>query len=364
MLVSMGSPTVCNNIIVGNGAYYAGGGIHCMANSSSIIRNNTVSNNYAGDGGGITCHGGSPTITGNTITDNTAGTLTLQGKGGGIYIWSASGIIASNTISDNKTLGPGGQGAGIICDHASPDIIGNLITSNIPSNYAGGIECYYSSPNIHKNTITYNSGTYGAGICCTDSSTPMIDSCIIAYNGGHGVYCHINGAVPVLHYNDIIDNQNYGVMNSSSTDTVDATYNWWGHSSGPGGVGPGTGDEVSDYVFYDPWLNAPVGITEDDNWELGTRKWELVATPNPFSSATTILLSGMGLGAEGMEIDIYDVAGRRVRTFFPYASSFILPASLEWDGKDSNGQAVMPGVYFVRCTAGSKSLVEKIIRLK
>ena len=35
---------------------------------------------------------------------------------------------------------------------------------------------------------------------------------------------------------------------------VDATNNWWGHSSGPDGVGPGTGDSVSTNVDYAPWL--------------------------------------------------------------------------------------------------------------
>jgi hypothetical protein len=40
---------------------------------------------------------------------------------------------------------------------------------------------------------------------------------------------------------------------------VNAEHNWWGHPSGPGGVGPGTGDEVSADVSYTPWLTSPVG---------------------------------------------------------------------------------------------------------
>jgi hypothetical protein len=38
---------------------------------------------------------------------------------------------------------------------------------------------------------------------------------------------------------------------------VDARVNWWGHPSGPGGEGPGLGEEVAGDVLYDPWLPLP-----------------------------------------------------------------------------------------------------------
>ncbi len=37
--------------------------------------------------------------------------------------------------------------------------------------------------------------------------------------------------------------------------------NWWGDASGPGGVGPGSGDGVSAAVNYSPWLGFLPGIT-------------------------------------------------------------------------------------------------------
>jgi len=45
-------------------------------------------------------------------------------------------------------------------------------------------------------------------------------------------------------------------LNNTTASPVLATYNWWGDPSGPGGVGPGTGDEVSANVVYAPWLTA------------------------------------------------------------------------------------------------------------
>ena len=45
-----------------------------------------------------------------------------------------------------------------------------------------------------------------------------------------------------------------GITNEHVGSSLLAKNNWWGAASGPGGVGPGTGDPVSLYVDYDPWL--------------------------------------------------------------------------------------------------------------
>ncbi|GMU20278.1 MAG: hypothetical protein AMXMBFR13_03750 [Phycisphaerae bacterium] len=47
-----------------------------------------------------------------------------------------------------------------------------------------------------------------------------------------------------------------GVRNVA-TAQVNAENNWWGTANGPGPVGPGSGDRVSDNVDYDPWLTKP-----------------------------------------------------------------------------------------------------------
>lgn len=51
--------------------------------------------------------------------------------------------------------------------------------------------------------------------------------------------------------------QNTGIgLNNTTPQMITATYNWWGSPSGPGGVGPGSGDEVSANVEYAPWLSS------------------------------------------------------------------------------------------------------------
>ncbi len=92
-------------------------------------------------------------------------------------------------------------------------------------------------------------------------------------------------------------------------------------------------------------------------------KDQIQVFPNPFSTATTIHLSGIAHGAENIELKIYDTSGRRVREFILYPSSFILPAKLTWDRTNDAGKAVAPGVYFIKIKAGMKTYCKKIVLL-
>jgi hypothetical protein len=99
---------------------------------------------------------------------------------------------------------------------------------------------------------------------------------IIQYNNIHDNYYGIEAAANTLsyaHYNNIYNNREYGVISASdylgNNAPFDARYNWWGHETGPyhgtswtymgSPYGPhyGLGDNVSDYVLYNPWLKTP-----------------------------------------------------------------------------------------------------------
>ncbi len=53
--------------------------------------------------------------------------------------------------------------------------------------------------------------------------------------------------------NSIAGNADYGVRSGPANATA-AICNWWGAANGPGGVGPGAGDDVSSHVTFAPWL--------------------------------------------------------------------------------------------------------------
>ncbi|TET51402.1 MAG: hypothetical protein E3J55_00040 [Dehalococcoidia bacterium] len=67
-------------------------------------------------------------------------------------------------------------------------------------------------------------------------------------------------------FNNIFGNSWRGLRNDGPA-TLDATKNWWGDASGPGGVGPGIGDAITGgtEVLYSPWLRAQPG-TEPMTW--------------------------------------------------------------------------------------------------
>lgn len=84
-------------------------------------------------------------------------------------------------------------------------------------------------------------------------------------------------------------------------------------------------------------------------------------TPNPFRGATVVAFD---LAREGIiDIDVFSVAGARVRSL----ASGMRPAGahhVEWDGRDSAGRRIPPGLYFVRLTAGGSSWVNRVIKVE
>jgi len=149
------------------------------------------------------------------------------------------------------------------------------------------------SPNISKCQV---SKSYGDGILCDNKAKPEINGCEFT-NNLIGVHCS-GDALPNIIYCNIYNNTEYGVLNDDN-ETVTAEDNWWGHATGPSGVGSGTGDAVSDYVDYDPWLSAPKSF---DEMEFG-----LGLTPNQTSYKSgdeiTLLLSADVPGKD-MTIDL------------------------------------------------------------
>ncbi len=77
---------------------------------------------------------------------------------------------------------------------------------------------------------------------------------------------------------------------------------------------------------------------------------ELTISPDPFSpdgdgfeDATTIMINPPD--AEDLELVIYDISGRRVKTF--YESGISVPARIVWDGTGDDGRTLPIGPYIV-----------------
>jgi len=109
-------------------------------------------------------------------------------------------------------------------------------------------------------------GSKSAGIMGTEyygDGTEMTVTNSNIYNNINGIligYDDTETTVAEIHQNTITGNTNYAVYCTQSTLWADATLNWWGDATGPhhpvnnpGGLG----EEVSDYVLFDPWYTDP-----------------------------------------------------------------------------------------------------------
>ena len=87
----------------------------------------------------------------------------------------------------------------------------------------------------------------------------------------------------------------------------------------------------------------------------------MAAYPNPFNPSTTI---GFRIGnQEGVDLAIFDVLGRRVRTI----THDILPEGLHtvvWDGMDDLGRSVASGVYYTRLVTQNFSSSGKLLLVR
>jgi hypothetical protein len=179
--------TIENNVIVGNEAGHAGGGI---AYCDGDISGNTIAQNHAADsGGGL--HDCDGSILGNVISENTAASFAgglsecdglIQGNvirdnsaddGGGL--WWCWGMIENNSISGNQAV----WGGGLSDCHGK--IRNNVITANTTALAGGGL--YDCDGIIANNTIVGNSA-FRAGGALSDCDGAILN-CIIWGNGNN-----------------------------------------------------------------------------------------------------------------------------------------------------------------------------------
>jgi len=87
------------------------------------------------------------------------------------------------------------------------------------------------------------------------------------------------------------------------------------------------------------------------------------ASPNPFNPTTTIHYSIKESGQ--VKLEVYDVSGRLVRTLVDEFKTPVAEGlSVEWDGRDGNGNTVASGVYFYKLVANDFSATRKMVLLK
>lgn len=87
---------------------------------------------------------------------------------------------------------------------------------------------------------------------------------------------------------------------------------------------------------------------------------DVKVSPNPFNGTTMISLSLIDPGK--VVVSVYDVRGRLVKTLF---SGWLESGGrFEWDGRNSDGQTVLAGIYFIRVKTAGQVMMKKAILLR
>jgi hypothetical protein len=134
-----------------------------------------------------------------------------------------------------------------------------------------------------------------------------------------------------INHCDIFGNADYGVCNIYPDMPTNAEYNWWGDATGPYHpfLNPGgLGDSVSDFVDFDPWLTAPVGVEEQPI--VKSIQEEKVITANIFH--------GPLLLPEGKKCKVFDITGRVVQP-----------------------DKIQPGIYFIEVDG---VVTQKVVKVR
>jgi flagellar hook assembly protein FlgD len=81
--------------------------------------------------------------------------------------------------------------------------------------------------------------------------------------------------------------------------------------------------------------------------------------PNPMKESSALKYH-IPTGRTG-ELEIYNTRGQLIRLFAGLPSNI---DHIDWDGKNKAGSIIPNGMYYLKLTAGSKSIVSKITKVR
>ncbi|MDI6802492.1 MAG: right-handed parallel beta-helix repeat-containing protein [Bacteroidota bacterium] len=300
LFVNGGKPAISNNLISNNSTYP----IRMIPNSSPFINGNTYTNNGTEvigiEGGGIVIpdavwyNDGIPYLV--------LGGIAIHSDGGDGKLEIKPGVVVKFNLNTGIQIGSNYYSSlyrGQLQAIGKPDSLITFTSWSGTINGWGGLYFHNASDadgavsNLEYCVIEKaGQAVYGytTNIYCESTSQPTVSNSIIQNSGGHGVYLTGSSTTPqifqnkihsnnvgiyctgnanplisgsIQNSNEIYNNTNYGVQNSSSSIIVNARRNWWGDPSGPYHpiTNPnGLGNSVSDYVDYFDFSTPEISI--------------------------------------------------------------------------------------------------------
>jgi hypothetical protein len=244
------------------------------------------------------------TVSGNTLNNCDGYGIMLKGISTGTVVADVTNNTLTNCFSPIQLTDYVGSSATSVCS-----VTGNTVSRG----YANAIKltgAYAYGVTIKNNTVSDTAAIYSSNCAIRIDRKAL----------GTPTDCHY------VQYNSITNTDGgtgYGIYIGSTdaaditVSTIDCRYNWFGDASGPaytavtgatvGKSNPnGTGDQITDRVFYYPWLHKPLTdvVTDNVSWQTSVMKlvagWNTLSTPVPLiAEADTVqelIPSGMSIG--------------------------------------------------------------------
>ncbi len=244
------------NVVAGNGE----NGIELFWAIENQVYRNYVGTNAASATGlgngkyGILLDASSGNEIGGSGRGNVVGNNQVHG------IRTDSGRGRHNHLVHNWVgIGPDGTSIpnlnyGIHYAHADSTLCANKIWYN-----GKDVDDYGLYDSGYNTMICANSIWYNQGIGLRGRVAILRANSVQHSLGAHGV--KVDARAAQVFENHIVDNAGMGLYYDGFLQGVLlAENNWWGAANGPGGEGPGDGDEVSLDVDYEPWLTEPIDV--------------------------------------------------------------------------------------------------------
>jgi hypothetical protein len=215
-------------------------------------------------------------------------------------------------------------------------------------NTGAQISCVDSSPAITNSIIAFSINANATPVSCGGASEPTVEHCVIFGNAGGDSLC--GSHAQNLFTDPLFCDFEAGDLALHDDSPCLPGYNPWLEeigALGAGDCGPGTG--VAGDASTRLALSAP--------------------RPNPFRGFTIVDLS-VPEPVGDATLDVYNLAGRRVRTLLagPMAGG-ARPVTggtrqLTWDGRDDSGRRVASGVYFFTLRSQGETVSRKAVLLR
>ena len=179
--------TIRDNELTTTSGTEGGGGVRVNEDSSFTMYGGTICDNEAlnaANGGGVYVKNGHFIMNGGEITGNTC----EKYRGGGVYISGKTIQVTGGTISNNKCFGTDqGEGGGMCVSNTSGSISGITVTGNTAGDRGGGIAFVNEGDvTLKDSTITGNmagsSGKGGGGVSIRDTTVTISGKLIISGN--------------------------------------------------------------------------------------------------------------------------------------------------------------------------------------